>query len=296
MGPDAAQQHPEALRAILQLDLKGIGELMSLVYQSKDLARTWPMQHITANLCLIGMTERSPQAAFTHMTEDERWNRLFTPDHIGDEGMVSYVLARMAVDDPQSAVDAMHKLDSSPKALNDQSTRQILWLIAHRDPALTLDTIGELPDADRERNYQIISYGLESDDERTAMFLAARDRLDSRPAEMKLVLKSVCDRFGDAKNSMAESRKWLESLGMTDAEKNLVLDPLCRVLAEGYSTSVLDNARWFAKFMPPSDERDWLILRHIEPALGQEPASMDSFCRELGIDLEKMRKLEMGGK
>lgn len=295
MGPGAALQHREAMEAILQLDLKGIGELMSLVYQSKKLAKTFPMQQIAATLCLIAMADSSPDAAFAHLTENKEWNHLFSSDHIPDDGMLSYVLARMAVDDPQRALDSMRKLENTPKALNDDSIRRLLGQIARRDPALALDVIAELPDADRKRNYQMISHGMESDNERTVLFLSVREALRSKPAEQKLVLKTLCDRFGDSQNSMAESRKWLESLGMTDAEKNLVLDPLCRVLAEGYSTSLLDNARWFAKFMPPSDERDSLILQRIEPALGHEPASMHSFCRELGIDLERMRKIEMSG-
>lgn len=283
MGPGAALQHREAMEAILQLDLKGVGELMALVYQSKELAKRWPMQPVAATLCFIAMTERSPQAAFIHLTESKEWNRLFTPDHIQDDSMVSYVLARMAEDSPQLAIDAMEKLKNSHKALKEESMRTFLSQIVRRDPSSALNVIAELPDADRERSYQMISYGMESDDERTALFLAARERFNTRPAEIEEVLRSFSSRFNDADRPVAETKEWLESLNMTEAEKQIVVEVGAHFSGD-FNPDPVTRARWIAEFLRPSKERDRLIFGTLEPLMQADPPGISAIMRELGVE------------
>lgn len=283
MGPGAALQHRETMEAILQLDLKGIGELIALVYQSKEFAKTWPMQQVTAILCFIAMTERSPQAAFIHLTESKEWNRLFSPDHHQDGSMVSYVLARMAEDNSQMALDSMRQLENTPEALKEDALRKLLWQIAHRDPGMALDAITDLPDADRERNYQMISYGLESDDERTTLFLAARERFDSHPAEMKEVLFSLSRRFNDPTRPVAETKEWLESLEMTESEKLVMAEGVGRTSGH-FNKDPVTHARWIAEFLRPSKERDSLIFGTLEPLMQADPPGISAIMKELGVE------------
>ena len=283
MGPGAALQHREAMEVILQLDLKGIGELMSMVYQSKELAKKWPMQQVTATLCFVAMTECSPEAAFIHLTENKDWNRVFTPDRIQDNSMVSYVLARMAEDDPQRALDSMEKLQNTPKALKEGSVTDLLGQIAHRDPGLALDAIADLTDAEREKNYQMISYGMESDDERTALFLAARERFNSLPSEMKEVLHSFCNRFNDANRPVAETKEWLESLNMTETEKQIVAEGVGHTSGD-FNPDPVKHARWIAEFLRPSKERDSLIFGTLEPLMQADPPGISALMKELGVE------------
>ena len=283
MGPGAALQHREAMEVILQLDLEGVRELMSLIYQSKELAKRWPMQPVAATLCFIAMTERSPEAAFTHLTENKDWNRIFTPDHIQDSSMVSYVLARMAEDDPQRAVDSLQKLGKTSKAPNDGSITDLLRQIAHRDPGLALDAISNMRSGEREKHYQMISYGMESDDERTALFIAVRERFNARPAEMKEVLRSFSSRFNDADRPVAETKAWLESLNMTEAEKQIVVEVGAHFSGD-FNPDPVTRARWIAEFLRPSKERDRLIFGTLEPLMQADPPGISAIMRELGVE------------
>ena len=160
--------------------------------------------------------------------------------------------------------------------------RNLLRQIAHRDPGMALDAITDLPDADREQNYQMIGYGLESDDERTSLFLAARERLDSHPAEMKQVLFSLCSRFNDPTRPVAETKEWLESLKMTESEKLIIAEGVGRTSGD-FNSDPVTHARWIAEFLPPSKERDGLIFGTLEPLMQADPPGISALIKELGV-------------
>jgi len=284
MGVDAALQHREAMKEILRLDLNGIRELTALVSQSKELKKTRPMQHIASILCMIAMADADPQAAFSHLMDNKPWNRLFSPDDIGDGTMVNYVLLRMALDDPGKALDSLRVVEECRKKQSDDTERGLVWQISRTDPWLALDHILQQPEARQSQIMQSIGHAMETDDERTAMFRALRDRRDDRPKLMEQAFASLCE---DQSNP-PDAREWLEKIGMSDDEKIQFHEGITESMATRSQLS-LEDARWVADFMPASPERDtmiWNIVKMENPSDGLE--SVMAFLKEQGIDPEAM--------
>ena len=134
---------------------------------------------------------------------------------------------------------------------------------------------------------------MDNDDDRTALFLAFRDRYRARPEWMKAGLVALCGKFSDTRTSPAASRKWAESLGMSDAEKLLMFDGPYRV--EIRPTDGKDYATWFFKFMPKSPARDRLVWQALNEWRQVDDMGARAFLKEQGIDPMDMNRIEMDG-
>jgi hypothetical protein len=293
MGLDAALQHREAMKEIFRLDLDGVRELMSLVSQSKELAKIRPMPHIASILCMIAMADADPQAAFAHLMEDKKWNQMFSPDDHGDGSMVAYVLARMALDDPGKALGSLRVAEGAGKISGYDLLPNLLGEIARKDPWLAFDNLAQQPEERRNQIAQYIGSAMETADERTAMFRALRDRGKADQELVKKTFESLCA----TNDNRPDSRKWLESLGMTHEEKIEFHEGISQAVS-GQSGTPLKDARWIAGFMPASPERDSMIWDSVKTG---DPADMESiiaFFREQGIDPQVMiqREREMNSR
>ncbi len=288
MGAEVALDNREAMQEILKLDSNGIRELLALIYQSEELGKPRSIGFIAPMLCLIAMADIDSSAAFTHLMENKDWKRL-CPDV---EGMVYYVLSRMALDDPGKALNSLRIAEESGKMRNDGLGSSLLCQVARRDPWLALENIANQPETRRNQIAQSIGSVMESDEERTAMFRALRDRRKGSSEFADQVFASLCATHDDR----PDSRKWLESLGMTDEEKIEFHAAISQAMS-GQSRIPLEDARWIAGFMPASPERDsmiWDRVKFTTPADDLE--SVMEFLHEQGIDPEVMNQREMDAR
>ncbi|MGJ8643414.1 MAG: hypothetical protein ACSHX9_08415 [Luteolibacter sp.] len=292
IGPGADLNQREALQQIIQLDLDGIQALMESVYESQELKKVWPRQHAAANLCMLALVNADPSRALRHALESEGWNKLFNENQIPDGQMVRYILARMAADNPQLALDSMWSLENTTKALNEDWKGQLLKEVAKSDPILALDTIGKLPDAHQQSTLQTSVYGLETTDELAAFFDAARERLSARREQFKWVLSFLFQRSIDPYSPTGGSREWLESLEMTSFEKQLIFDSLKGRFDDHRAIQNPEGLRWFASFMPPNAERDEFLWYGVNTIYGGDPEKAYRLAKEIGIDPEEQIRLE----
>ncbi len=294
MGPDVAVDNREAIQTIMQLDLSSLEELMTLISNAAHPALEFPYRKEKAMLCLMAMVDLNPRKAFKHVMDGEAWNRIFAED-TQTKPMLTYVLARMAFEDPQDALDSMFEIQrKSPEAIGDQAVRRLLWQTARYDPGLVLDAIEKLPEAKRPLVRQSLGSELESDDEHTALFHAYRDHFSSQPELMKNALVSLCGRFNYTRDSPPEVRQWMDSLNVTDDEKLLMFDGL-----KGINISRSDGeefAKWFAEFMPESKERDTLVWKAFCEWDGSDLPAAAAFLKDQGIDPEEMVRRDMGAR
>jgi hypothetical protein len=293
LQPDAAIENREAMQAITQLDLPGLEELMKLIAHSKDRALQSPYGQEKAILCLVAIADLNPRKALEHLMEGKDWHRLFSRHEHAEGRMLGYVLARMSDRDPQGALDTVLEMNrNSPERMNDESVSELLGSIARQDPGLVLEALDRLPEAKRKGVLNAFSYQLESDDQQTTLFLALRAHYGSQPQVMKEALTALCQRFVYDANLPADSRKWADGLGMTDVEKLLMADGLKRI--NYHPGDGEDYARWFATFMPDSQERNELIWMAVKEWAPSDPNGSWAFLKAQGIDAEEMVRREMG--
>lgn len=289
----AAIENRAAMQAITQLDLPGLEELMNLIASSKDPALQFPYRQEKAILCLVAIADLNPRNALEHLLEGKDWHRLFSGHEFVDGGMMKYVISRMSERDPQGALDQLLQISRDfPERISDENTSELMGTIARQDPRRVLEALDKLPEEKRKIAFGVFSYKLE-DDQQTALFLAFRDHYGSRPQVMKEALTSLCQKFSLNANLPAESRKWADSLGMTDPEKLLMFEGFKRLdipQADGE-----DYARWFASFMPASEERTALIWKASREWAAADPAKSGDFLKAQGIDAEEMMQREMSG-
>jgi hypothetical protein len=153
-----------------------------------------------------------------------------------------------------------------------------------------LDTIEQLPPSKNQYFLKSLADQMESNDERTALFLAFRDHYHSRPELMKFGLASLFQPFQNTRESPAESRQWADSLELSDAEKFLMFDSLDNITISAGDAE--DYARWFAKFMPESTERKRLIWKACNDWGRKDAGKTLAFLAEHGIDPQEMIRLE----
>ena len=289
-------RNKDALKAILQLDLSGLKELMIMISQSKDpgLTMNSAVKYEQISLCIIALADQDPGYALDYVMNAGQEIDLEILSHFGTNGWLGYILTRLSDRDPQRALDGLVKLaGDAAKPWGDDSVLTILASIARQDPGLVLDTIEQLPQSKSQDFLKSLAYQMESNDQRTALFLAFRDHFHSRPELKKIGFASLFRRFDDARESPAELRKWADSLKMTDAEKILIFDSLDNIRISAGDAE--DYARWFAKFMPESDEQRELVWKTSWMWAQEDEVSAKAFLLELGIDREEMIRLEMGG-
>ena len=289
VAPDAAIYNREAMQAITQLDLPGLEELMKLIASSKDPALQFPYQQEKAIFCLMAIADLNPRKALDHLMAGKDWHRLFSEREQADGRVLQYVIARMSERDPQGALDAVLKISrDSPERMNDQSENELLGAIARQDPRLVLEALDQLPETKKKGVLNAFSEKLESDEQQTTLFLALRDHYGSQPQEMKEALTALCQKFSYDANLPADSRKWADSLGMTDAEKLLMFEGLKGINI--HPADGEDYARWFASFMPESQERIELIWVAAREWATADPAKSSAFLKAQGIDPEEMMR------
>lgn len=332
----------DALKAILQLDHSGLRKLITLISQSKD--PTLNMNSVTKyeqiTLCIIALADQDPGDALDYVSNAEKE---MDPDVLRDRGTriwLEYILTRLGDRDPQRALNGLVKLAGDPvEPWSDDNVLPILAKIACQDPGLVLETIDRLPATKSRYFLESLAYKLESDDERTALFLALRDHFRVSPElikaglaslnlesltdqmessdqsselfqsfrthfhlepelvrsgvvslkSMKAGLASLFGRFGDARESPAESRKWAESLEMSDSEKLLMFDFFDTIDISERDGE--DYARWFAKFMPESNERKRLVWKACNDWGRTNAEETLAFLAEQGIDPQEMIRL-----
>ncbi len=285
----------DALKAVLQLDLSGLEELIQLISLSKDptLNMNGAAKYEQITLCIIAMADQDPGHALDYVlnAKEEMDPRVF--EDAGTRDWLEYVLTRLGDRDPQRVLDGLVAIATdSPETLRFDQVRVILGKMALRDPVLVLDAIDRLPGkADPEFQLSLLTGPLNNDDDRTALFLAFRDRYRSRPEWMKAGLGTLCGKFSDSRSSPAASRKWAESLGMSDAEKLLMFDGLNDVQIQ--PTDGKDYAIWFSTFLPKSLERDRMVWQAITKWAQVDETGALAFFKEQGIDRKEMRRREM---
>lgn len=285
-------RNKDALKAILQLDLSGLKELITMISQSKDpvLKMNSAVKYEQISLCIISLADRDPGYAFDYVINAEKE---IDPKVFRDQGTnrwLGYILTRMGDRDPQRALDDLVRLTGdSARPWPDDSVRSILAKIARQDPRLVLDTIERLPESKSQYFLESIAYQMESNDERAALFLAFRDHYHSRPELMKAGLAPLFRRFDDARESPAESRKWAESLEMSDSEKLLMFDSFDNINISERDGE--DYARWFAKFMPESNEQKRLIWKACNYWGRIDATKTLAFLAEQNIDPQEMIRL-----
>jgi len=278
----------DALKAIMQLDISGLKELITLISQSKDpvLNRNSVSKYEQITLCIIALADQDPGYALDYVTNSKKE---IDPKVFRDERTrmwLEYILIRLGDRDPQRALDGL--VEVAGEWQRDDSVLTILAKLARQDPGLVLDTIDRLPDTKSQYFLESLAHSIESDDERTALFLALRDRYHSRPDQMKHGLASLFQRFDDARESPAELRKWADSLGMSDPEKLLIFDSLNRIYPG--PTDGEAYARWFATFMPEGYSRKALVWKAVNVWVRTQSDELKAieFLREQGIDPQEM--------
>lgn len=289
----AAIENRAAMQAITQLDLPGLEELMNLIASSKDPALQFPYRQEKAILCLLAIADLNPRTALEHLLEGKDWHRLFSGHEFVDGGLTKYVISRMSERDSQGALDQLLQINRDfPERISDENTSEVMGTIARQDPGLVLEALDKLPEKKRKGVFGVFSYKLE-DEQQTALFLAFRDHYGSRPQVMKEALTALCQKFSYDANLPAESRKWADSLGMTDAEKLLMAEGLKGIII--HPADGEDYTRWFASFMPASEERTALIWKASREWAAVESTNSFEFLKAQGIDVKEMIRREMGG-
>lgn len=289
LGGDSLVKYRSEIQVLAQLDLSGLVELVELVRASKDPALFDVYGEHNAMLCIIAMADLDPHAAIDYVAKNEK--RLFRTLGGRSESLtLPYLLSRMADRNPQGALDRMLAIRDGSAALrlSDRDTNQLLGLIARWEPLRVLETVGKLPEEKRNEAVQTLFYQLQSDDEWTAIFQALRSKFGSQPEKMAVGMKQISQRFMLTAESPDEARRWVECLGMTDSEK--------RLLSRGWEHMFIAPeqgeayARWFADFLPPSEEKTELVLEAAErwgqTHPGVVPAIL-AFLREQGIEVPR---------
>ena len=292
IGPGADPKQREALQKVMQLNFGEIQALMDSVYESEELGKEWPRQHMAANLCMLAMIDADPSGALRYVMEDEGWNRLFNEKRIPDGQMVEYILTRMAVDDPQLSVDSMWSLEKTRKALSSDAKGKVMVEVMKGDPDLAFKTIVELPQAEQQSVLTMASFGLDTEDEFAAFFAAARDRLSSKPKLLKWVLSYVIRRSRHSTGAVKESQTWLEGLKMRDSEKQLILEGLEDGSAETYEIEKPEDIRWIASLLPQSSEAQeilWYLALDVYP---NAPEKAFELAVEVGVDPAEQMRLD----
>ncbi len=295
LGTDVALVNREAMQAIMQLDLSGLEELMTLIANSKSPALESPYRQEKAILCLIAMADVDSREALEHVMAGEEWHRIFG-DFPKDDfpPMLSYVLVRLASEDPQAALAYLSEIRRKlPGDVGDRFVIPGLWMIARYDPGLVFEAMEKLPEVDQTAalDYSDLSDAFHSDDEHTALFHAYRAHFASQPEQRKKFLVTLCGRFENSEDSPPEVRKWLDTLDVTDTEKLVMFDGL-----RGINVLRSDGeqfAKWFAGFMPESRERDLLVWKACCEWDASDPPAAAAFLKEQGIDREEMLRWEM---
>lgn len=294
MGPRAALENRDVMQALMQLDRAELEKLIQLISQSESPVFRFPFKSEKIILCLVAMADLDPRLALSYVTEGkERFDQLFADDWLAGT-MLKYVIARMSERDPQGALATLIELSNGDTgATQDQLVKELMGMIVLKDPGPVLDALEGLPEAKRSKIRDSFGILMETDEERMGLFQAARERYGTQPASMKEILTTLCKRFQNTRESASESRKWVESLGMTAAEKLLAFDGL-----RGLSVPPENGeefTKWFAKFMPESYERRQLVWKTSWTWVQKDGAGASAFLKELGIDGEEMIKREMGG-
>lgn len=285
-------RNKDALKAILQLDLSGLKELITMISQSNDpvLKMNSAVKYEQISLCIIALADQDPRYALDYVMNAEKEIDPEILSHFGTNGWLGYILTRLSDRDPQRALDGLVKLaGDAAKPWADDSVSTILAKIARQDPGLVLVTIEQLPQSKNQDFLKSLAYQMESNDERTALFLAFRDHYHSRPELKKISFASLFRRFDDARESPAELRKWADSLEMSAAEKFLIFDSLDNITISAGDAE--DYARWFAKFMPESTERKRLIWKACNDWGRKDAEKTLVFLVEQGIDPQEMIRL-----
>ena len=285
-------RNKDALKAILQLDLSGLKELMIMISQSKDpgLTMNSAVKYEQISLCIIALADQDPGYALDYVMNIGQEIDPEILGHFGTNGWLGYILTRLGDRDPQRALAGLVKLaGDAAKPWGDNSVLTILASIARQDPRLVLDTIEQLPQSKNQYFLESLAYQMESNDERTALFLAFRDHYHSRPELKKIGLASLFQLFQNARESPAELRKWADSLKMTDAEKILIFDSLDNIRISAGDAE--DYARWFAKFLPESIERKRLIWKACNDWGRKDAEKTLAFLAGQGIDPQEMIQL-----
>jgi hypothetical protein len=209
----------------------------------------------------------------------------------GTDGWLGYILTRLGDRDPQRALDGLIRLaEDSKKPWSDNNVRPILAKIARQDPWLVLDTIDRLPETKSQYFLSSLAYQMEFNDERGALFLALRDQFHSRPELMKIGLASLFQPVQNTRESPTELRQWADSLKMSDAEKLLIFENLNNIDITQQDSE--DYSRWFAKFMPESNERKRLVWKACGKWEQTDPEKTLAFLAEQGLDPQEMMRLE----
>ncbi len=288
-----ADRNKDALKAILQLDPSGLKELITMISQSKDpaLKMNGAVKYEQITLCIIALADQDPGYALEYVMNAEKEIGPKILSHFGTDGWLGYILTRLGDRDPQRALDGLVRLaKDGSKPWSDDNVRPILANIARQDPGLVLDTIERLPESKSPRFLESLAYQMETNDQRTALFLAFRDHYHSRPELMKIGFASLFRRFENARESPAESRQWADSLKMSDTEKLLIFDSLDNItIKEGEGENY---ARWFARFMPESTERKRLIWRACNDWGRTDAEKTLAFLAEQSMDPQEMIRLE----
>ena len=285
-------RNKEALKAILQLDLSGLEELITMISQSKDpvLKMNSAVKYEQISLCIIALADQDPAYAFDYIMNAEKEMDPKVFKDRGTDRWLGYVLTRLGDRDPRQAMDKLVKLaEDRAKPWSDANVRSFLAKIARQDPGVVMNTIDRLPETKGQYFVEALAYEMESDDERSALFLAFRDHFRSRPGLMKVGLASLFRRFEDARKSPAELRQWADSLEMSAAEKLLIFDSLDSINLTQQDGE--DYARWFAKFMPESNERMRLIWKACNYWGRTEAEKTMAFLAEQNIDPQEMIRL-----
>ena len=285
-------RNKDALKAILQLDLSGLKELITMISQSNDpvLKMNSAVKYEQISLCIIALADQDPRYALDYVMNAEKEIDPEILSHFGTNGWLGYILTRLSDRDPQRALDGLVKLaGNAAKPWADDSVSTILAKIARQDPGLVLVTIEQLPQSKNQDFLKSLAYQLESNDERTALFLALRDHFRLRPELMKFGLASLFQRFQNARESPAELRKWADSLEMSDAEKFLIFDSLNNIDISGADGE--EYARWFAKFIPESPARKRLVWKACNYWGRTDPEKTLAFLAEQNIDPREMMRL-----
>ncbi len=294
MGPQAALENREVMQTLMQLDRAELEKLIQLISRSESPVFQRPFKSEKIILCLVAMADLDPRLALSYVTgSKERFGQLFDDDWLVGT-MLNYVIVRMSDRDPQGALATLiEHSEGDTGASQEQRVRELMGKIVLKDPGPVLDALEKLPEAQRSGIRDSFGILMETDEERMALFQAARERYGAQPAAMKGILTTLCKRFQFTRESALESRKWVESLGMTDPEKLLAFDGLRGLSVPPEKGE--EFTKWFAKFMPESDERRVLVWKTSWMWAQEDGASAKAFLLELRIDGEEMIRLEMGG-
>ncbi len=282
-----------ALKAVMQLDISGLKELITLISKSKDpvLNMNSVIKYEQITLCIIAMADQDPGYALDYVINAE--NEI-DPKVFRDEGTrfwLKYVLIRLGDHDAQRALDGLLKVSGEQ---GDDWVLAILAILARQDPGLVLNTIDRLPEAKSQYFLESLAFRTESADERSALFFALRDHYRFRTDQLKAGLESLFRTTGYANESPAEFHKWANSLGMSDPEKLLAFESLNKIDPSGPDGEIY--ARWFATFMPESDERKALVWKSVNVWVQTQADELEAieFLKEQAIDPQEMIRRERG--